>query len=114
MAKAHAKCCAPCKAFFEYTDESSFCNVQGDVALGHVSLHGAQNAVNTMKIALIFLTPTDVNGSETPRPSINGGPCSWQDDFALVLMEDANGESISLTEGLPSEKQFKAPILFSE
>ena len=37
-----------------------------------------------------------------------------QDDFALVLMEDANGESISLTEGLPSEKHFKAPILFSE
>ena len=27
-----------------------------------------------MRIALIFLTPTDVNGSETPRPSINGGP----------------------------------------
>ena len=33
---------------------------------------------------------------------------TWQDDFALVLMEDANGESISLTEGLPSEKHFKA------
>ena len=32
-----------------------------------------------------------------------------QDDFALVLMEDANGETISLTEGLPSEKNFKAP-----
>lgn len=36
------------------------------------------------------------------------GASSLQDDFAMVLMEDANGESIFLTEGLPSEKHFKA------
>ena len=33
-----------------------------------------------------------------------------QDDFALVLMEDAKGESIFVTEGLPSEKHFKVPL----
>ena len=53
-------------------------------------------------------------GLEAPGDCAFVGIYGDQDDFALVLMEDTNGESISLTEGLPSEKHFKAPILFSE
>ena len=41
-------------------------------------------------------------------PSCNEGDCAFvgiygeQDDFALVLLEDAEGDDLSVTEGLPS------------
>ena len=63
---------------------------------------------------MAFLRSIFVAASCSFAASLKAGDCAFvgiygeQDDFALVLMEDANGESISLTEGLPSEKHFKA------
>ena len=40
--------------------------------------------------------------------------CHCQDDFALVLMEDAEGEVLSLTEEYPSNDHFQAWICVSD
>ena len=40
----------------------------------------------------------------TPRPSRN----SCQDDFAILLLDDVNGQDISLTDGSFNDKDFQA------
>ena len=40
--------------------------------------------------------------------------CEAQDDFALVLMEDADGEVLSLTEEYPTNDHFKVRIFPGE
>ena len=48
-------------------------------------------------------------GSDNSEPSAPKKPTAfWQDDFALVLMEDADGEVLSLTEEYPTNDHFKA------